>query len=175
MPREARRCRRRGGGGGGGGRGAVEAGQNTGQGTSDGLGVGRGGAIAGNPGPPAPGTGAHGIQAQNGKLWIAVPPGRMIYRVDPMTWTVEHMFPTVGFRPHGIGIESDSATHLWESDTNMGAFFKRDMVTGEIVDAIVLPGRLAVSARRVRAQGLHLLGRRHRRRHRARLPLPDLS
>ena len=127
---------RRGGGGGG---GAVEAGQNTGQGTSDGLGVGRGGAIAGNPGPPAPGTGAHGIQAQNGKLWIAVPPGRMIYKVDPVSWTVEHMFPTVGFRPHGIGIESESATHLWESDTNMGAFFKRDMVTGEVVDAIVLP------------------------------------
>jgi hypothetical protein len=127
------------GGGAGRGRGAVEAGQNTGQGTSDGLGVGRGGAITGNPGPPAPGTGAHGIQAQNGKLWIAVPPGRMIYRVDPVAWTVEHMFPTVGFRPHGIGIESENATHLWESDTNMGAFFKRDMVTGEIVDAIILP------------------------------------
>ena len=89
--------------------------------------------------PPAPGTGAHGIQAQNGKLWIAVPPGRMIYRVDPVAWTVEHMFPTTGFRPHGIGIESETATHLWESDTNMGAFFKRDMVTGEIVDAILLP------------------------------------
>lgn len=127
------------GGGGGRGRGAVEAGQNTGQGTSDGLGVGRGGAIAGNPGPPAPGTGAHGIQAQGGKLWIAVPPGRMIYRVDPVAWTVEHMFPTVGFRPHGIGIESEDATHLWESDTNMGAFFKRDMVTGEVVDAVLLP------------------------------------
>lgn len=124
--------------GGGGGR-AVEPGQNSGQGTSDGLGVGRGGAITGNPGPPAPGTGAHGQQTQNGKLWMSVPPGRMIYRVDPKTWTVEHMFPTVGFRPHGIGIESPDARHLWESDTNMGAFFKRDMVTGEIVDAIVLP------------------------------------
>ena len=130
---------RRGGGGGGRGRGAVEPGQNTGQGTSDGLGVGRGGAIAGNPGPPAPGTGAHGIQAQGGKLWIAVPPGRMIYRVDPVAWVVEHMFPTVGFRPHGIGIESENATHLWESDTNMGGFFKRDMVTGEVVDALIIP------------------------------------
>ena len=127
------------GGGGGRGRGAVESGQNTGQGTSDGLGVGRGGAIAGNPGPPAPGTGAHGIQAQNGKLWIAVPPGRMIYRVDPVSWTVEHMFPTVGFRPHGIGIESENAMHLWESDTNIGGFFKRDMTTGEIVDALIIP------------------------------------
>ena len=120
-------------GGGRGGRGG------RGQGTADGLGVGRGGAVPGNPGPPAPGTGAHGIQAQNGKLWIAVPPGRMIYRVDPTTWTVEHMFPTTGFRPHGIGIESPNATHLWESDTNMGAFMKRDMVTGEILEAIVLP------------------------------------
>jgi len=125
--------------GGGGGRGAVEAGQNTGQATSDGLGVGRGGAIAGNPGPPAPGTGAHGLQVQNGKLWVAVPPGRMIYRINPTTWTVEHMFPSMGFRPHGIGIESANATHLWESDTNMGGFFKRDMVTGEVVDAIVIP------------------------------------
>ena len=85
------------------------------------------------------GTGAHGQQMQNGKLWVAVPPGRMIYRIDPKTWTVEHMFPTIGFRPHGIGIETRMRKHLWESDTNMGAFIKRDMVTGEIVDAIVLP------------------------------------
>jgi sugar lactone lactonase YvrE len=106
---------------------------------SDGLGVGRGGAVAGNPGPPAPGTGAHGQQTQNGKLWIAVPPSRMIYRIDPKSWTVEHMFPTVGYRPHGIGIETPDAKYLWESDTNMGAFFKRDMVTGEVVDSIQLP------------------------------------
>ncbi len=125
---------RRGGGGGGG-----REGGGRGQGTSDGLGVGRGGAVANNPGPPAPGTGAHGIQVQGGKLWVAVPPGRMIYRIDPKSWTVEHMFPTTGFRPHGIGIENEKAQHLWESDTNMGAFMKRDMVTGEILEAIVLP------------------------------------
>jgi hypothetical protein len=107
--------------------------------TSDGLGIGRGGAVPGNPGPPAPGTGAHGIQTQHGKLWIAVPPARMIYRIDPATWMVEHMFPTVGYRPHGIGIETSDATFLWEADTNMGGFFKRDMATGEIVDAIIVP------------------------------------
>ena len=44
-----------------------------------------------------------------------------------------------GFRPHGIGIENEKAQHLWESDTNMGAFMKRDMVTGEVLEAIVLP------------------------------------
>ena len=64
--------------------------------TSDGLGVGRGGDVGAHPGPPAPGTGAHGIQTQFGKLWVAVPPARMIYRIDPKAWTVEHMFPTVG-------------------------------------------------------------------------------
>ena len=130
-------------GGGGGRRGAggqaPAPAQNAGQATADGLGVGRGGAVAGNPGPPVPGTGAHGQQVQNGKLWIAVPPARMIYRMNPVTWTVEHMFPTVGYRPHGIGIETSDARYLWEADTNMGAFFKRDMVTGEVVDAIVLP------------------------------------
>jgi len=106
---------------------------------ADGLGVGRGGAVAGNPGPPAPGTGAHGIQTQAGKLWMAVPPARMIYRIDPKTWMVEYMFPTVGYRPHGVGIETPDARYLWESDTNMGAFFKRDMVTGEVVDSMQLP------------------------------------
>jgi sugar lactone lactonase YvrE len=111
----------------------------TNQRTGDGQGVGRGGAVAGNPGPPAPGTGAHGIQVQYGKLWVAVPPARMIYRIDPKTWTVEHMYPSVGYRPHGVGIETPDAKHLWETDTNMSAFFKRDMVTGEIVDSIELP------------------------------------
>lgn len=108
-------------------------------GPADGLGVGRGGAVAGNPGPPAPGTGAHGIQTQAGKLWMAVPPARMIYRIDPKTWMVEYMFPTVGYRPHGVGIETPDARELWEADTNMGGFFKRDMVTGDVADAIQLP------------------------------------
>src|SRR5204862_4720186 len=71
-----------GAGTGAGGPSAVQ-GQNRGQTTSDGLGVGRGGDVAGNLGPPAPGTGAHGQQVQNGKLWIAVPPSRMIYRIEP--------------------------------------------------------------------------------------------
>jgi hypothetical protein len=63
----------------------------------------------------------------------------MIYRIDPKSWMVEYMFPTVGYRPHGVGIETPDARFLWESDTNMGAFFKRDMVSGAIVDSIQLP------------------------------------
>jgi hypothetical protein len=97
---------------------------------------GRGGqGDTGTPGPPAPGTGAHGLEVREGKLWIAVPPSRMIYRVNPATWQVEHQFPTVGYRPHGIGFEGN---YLWESDTNFGAFFKRDLETGQIVDHLKL-------------------------------------
>jgi streptogramin lyase len=105
-----------------------------------GGGRGRGGAPGAGgptsfPGPPGPGTGAHGITIKNGKMWVAVPPSRMIYRLDPATWTVEHMFPSVGNRPHGIGFEGD---YLWEADTNLAAFYKRDPESGEIVDCIRL-------------------------------------
>ena len=40
-------------------------------------------------GSKALGTGAHGQEWRNGKLWFAVPPSREVYRVDPKTWTVE--------------------------------------------------------------------------------------
>lgn len=100
-----------------------------------GGGRGRGGGEASTPGPPRDGTGAHGVEVRGGKLWVAVPPSRMIYRIDPATWMVEHKFPSVGYRPHGIGFEGD---YLWESDTNFGAFFKRDLDTGEVLDYVRL-------------------------------------
>jgi hypothetical protein len=34
-------------------------------------------------GSQAPGTGAHGQEWRDGKLWFAVPPSREVYRVDP--------------------------------------------------------------------------------------------
>jgi len=94
----------------------------------------------GGPGQTVPGqwregTGAHGMEVKNGKLWVAVPPARMVYRIDPDSWTVEHMIPSVHKRPHGIGFEGD---YLWESDTDVSTFYKRNPDTGEIVDAIRL-------------------------------------
>jgi streptogramin lyase len=137
--------------GGRGGRGAAGAagaagGRQGGRGaTTVAVGEGRNsGYAAAVPGQSgALGTGAHGIQTQNGKIWVAVPPGRMIYRIDPATWRVEHMFPSVGNRPHGIGMDGNNNDagdrYIWESDTNWGAFFKRDPMTGAVVDAIKLP------------------------------------
>jgi streptogramin lyase len=88
--------------------------------------------------PAAPntvGTGAHGQEWKDGKLWMAVPPSRMIYRIDPQKWVVEQQFPTAGNRPHGIGWEG---RYLWCTDSNLNAFFKHDPVAGDIVEKIQL-------------------------------------
>lgn len=83
----------------------------------------------------APGTGAHGQEWRDGKLWFCVPPSREVYRIDPKTWVVEAKFPTAGNRPHGIGWEGK---YLWVADSNLNAFFKHDPETGEMVEKIQL-------------------------------------
>ena len=81
------------------------------------------------------GTGAHGLEWHDGKLWVAVPPSRMVYRIDPDNWIVEANFPTAGNRPHGIGWEG---RFLWVTDSNLNAFDKHDSTTGAIVERIQL-------------------------------------
>jgi streptogramin lyase len=86
-------------------------------------------------GSKAPGTGAHGLEWRDGKLWVAVPPSRTIYRIDPKEWIVEQKFGTAANRPHGIGWEG---RYLWCTDSNLNAFFKHDPTTGEMVEKIQL-------------------------------------
>jgi hypothetical protein len=86
-------------------------------------------------GAKALGTGAHGQEWRDGKLWCAVPPSREVYCIDPKTWIVQTKFPTAGNRPHGIGWEG---RYLWVTDSNLNAFFKHDPVTGEMVEKIQL-------------------------------------
>ncbi len=81
------------------------------------------------------GTGAHGQEVRDGKLWMAVPPARTIFCLDPKTWIVQKRFDTAGNRPHGIGWEG---RYLWCADSNLNAFFKHDPETGAIVERIQL-------------------------------------
>ena len=46
------------------------------------------------------GTRAHGREVRDGKLWMAVPPARMVFCLEPKTWVVEKRFATAGDRPH---------------------------------------------------------------------------
>ncbi len=107
-------------------------GQDQGQGSGQRVGGFHQGEVLG---ARAPGTGAHGLEWKEGKLWVAVPPSRTIYRINPKDWIVEHKFPTVGNRPHGIGWEGKG---LWCADSNLNAFFKHDTETGEVVEKIQL-------------------------------------
>jgi streptogramin lyase len=86
-------------------------------------------------GSRALGTGAHGQEVRDGKLWMAVPPARMVFCLNPNTWVVERRFETAGNRPHGIGWEGK---YLWVADSNWNAFFKHDPETGEMVEKIQL-------------------------------------
>ena len=81
------------------------------------------------------GTGGHGLEWRDGKLWFAVPPSRTVYRIDPEAWIVEKSFPTAGNRPHGIAWEG---RYLWVTDSNLNAFFKHNTDTGEIEETIQL-------------------------------------
>ena len=86
-------------------------------------------------GGAAPGTGAHGQEWRDGKLWFAVPPSRSVYCVDPKAWVVQTKFDTAANRPHGIGWEG---RYLWVTDSNLNAFFKHDPETGEAIEKIQL-------------------------------------
>src|SRR5580698_8190634 len=83
----------------------------------------------------SPGTGAHGLEWREGRLWMAAPPARTLYRIDPRNWIVEKKFPTAANRPHGMGWEGK---YLWLTDSNLNAFFKHDPDTGEILEKIQL-------------------------------------
>jgi hypothetical protein len=113
------------------------------------------------------GTGAHGQEWRDGKLWMAVPPSRMIYRVDPRSWIVEQQFPTAG-KPtarHRLGRRL-SLVHRLESKR----FFKHDVKSGEIVEKIQLADSDPLPHGRVFARGFYgtamTLGR---------LPLEDVK
>jgi hypothetical protein len=86
-------------------------------------------------GAAAAGTGAHGQEWRDDKLWMAVPPSRIVICIDPKTWIVQKKFDTAGNRPHGIGWEG---RYLWVTDSNLNAFFKHDTETGEMVEKIQL-------------------------------------
>ena len=112
-------------------------GQGRGQGRGRGEGRGQVGGfqMGATLGGAAPGTGAHGQEWRDGKLWYACPPSRMVYRLDTKNWVVEHRFPVAGNRPHGIGWEGK---YLWVADSNLNAFYKHDPESGEMVEKIQL-------------------------------------
>ena len=82
-------------------------------------------------------TGAHGMEwVDDHNMWVAVPPARQIYLMDPSTMRVKRSIPSPGVRPHGLFL-SDGA--LWCADTQMAKVHKLDPGTGDILEEIDVP------------------------------------
>lgn len=78
-------------------------------------------------------TGAHGLEWVDGRLWVAVPPAKTIYQIEPDGWEVLHSIPTPGNRPHGIAWDEGT---LWCADTGIGAIHRLDPQTGQVLEEI---------------------------------------
>jgi streptogramin lyase len=82
-------------------------------------------------------TGAHGMEwVDDNNMWIAVPPARKLYLIDPSTMEVRRSIPTPGDRPHGIFLDGDD---LWCADTQMAKVHRLDPETGEVLVEIDVP------------------------------------
>ena len=99
----------------------------------------RGGALPSYMTEAPAGTGAHAILSKDGYLYFGVPPARAIFVIDKSNWEVQAEWPTAGKRPHGSFWASADKDYLWCSDSNLNAFFRHDVRTGEIVERLQLP------------------------------------
>jgi len=81
----------------------------------------------------AGGLGGQGMEHRDGLLYISTLAARRVFVLDPKTWEVQAMWDTPGNRSHGVGWEGDT---LWVADTNLRAFFRYDIKTGNIVEKI---------------------------------------
>ena len=82
-------------------------------------------------------TEAHGLEwVDDHNMWMAVPPSRTVYLLDPATMQPKRSFPTPGDRPHGIFLHDG---YLWLADTNMRKAHKLDPDNGEILAEISVP------------------------------------
>ncbi len=70
-------------------------------------------------------------------MWIAVPPARKLYLIDPSTMEVRRSIPTLRNRPHGIFLDGDD---LWCADTWMAKVHGLDPETGEVRQEVDVPG-----------------------------------
>jgi sugar lactone lactonase YvrE len=83
----------------------------------------------------AGGLGGQGIEHRNGLLYISTLAARRLFVLDPKTWEIQTYWQLAGNRSHGVGWDGDT---LWVADTNLKAFFRHDVKTGDIKEKIQL-------------------------------------
>ena len=82
-------------------------------------------------------TGAHGLEwLDEGGMWIAAPPAKRLYLIDPRTMQVRRSIATPGVRPHGIFAANGD---LWCADTQMRKIHMLDPESGAVRAEIDVP------------------------------------
>ena len=84
------------------------------------------------------GTGAHAILLDGDYLIYACPPARQIFWINKKTWKVKATWPVPGNRTHGMSWGKTRDT-IWSSDSNLNAFFRHDVKTGNILSGCSFP------------------------------------
>jgi streptogramin lyase len=85
----------------------------------------------------APVTGAHGMEwVDNDNMWVAVPPAKKVFLMDPKTMTVKREIPSPDVRPHGLFMHEG---FMWLADTGLGKIHKLNPENGEVLDEIDVP------------------------------------
>jgi sugar lactone lactonase YvrE len=77
------------------------------------------------------------MEFRDGLLYYANLPPRKVFVVNPESWEVQATWNLPGNRSHGVGWDP-SGDGLWVGDTNLRAFFRYDLETGEMVERIQL-------------------------------------
>ena len=82
-------------------------------------------------------TGAHGMEwVDEDNMWVAVPPAKKVFLMDPKTMTVKRSIDTPDMRPHGLFMHEGN---MWLADTGIGKLHKLNPATGEVLDEIDVP------------------------------------
>lgn len=79
-------------------------------------------------------TGAHGLEWQDGKVYVAAPPSQFIHVMDAVSWQEQYRFRAPGLRVHGLAWAPDGT--LWVADTSAGTICRLDPQDGRIWEVI---------------------------------------
>ena len=87
--------------------------------------------------PTPDGGGIHGLEWDNGNIWLTAFNPRALILVDGETYEVIHKFPCDLNVLHGLALDGDG---IWCSDRAEKVVVKYDKTTGEEIDRLDLPG-----------------------------------
>ena len=87
--------------------------------------------------PTPDGGGIHGLEWDNGNIWLTAFNPRALILVDGETYEVIHKLPCALNVLHGLALDGDG---IWCSDRAEKVVVKYDKTTGEEIDRLDLPG-----------------------------------